>query len=139
VISRASYTRMIALDVLVDDHFVTSYVGDGVVVSTPTGSTAYSLSAGGPVVDSSLDVCIITPVCPHTMSSKPLIVPGSSKITIRFHADFDDISMLTSDGQRSVKIADGDEIIIKASALKTRLIKVSNRGFYEIFNKKLQG
>ena len=139
VISRASYTRMIALDVLVDGHFVTSYVGDGVVVSTPTGSTAYSLSAGGPVVDSSLDVCIITPVCPHTMSSKPLIVPGKSEITIRFHANFDDISMLTSDGQRSVQIADGDEIVIKASPLKTRLIKVSDRGFYEIFNKKLQG
>ncbi len=139
VISRASYTRMIALDVLVDGHFVTSYVGDGVVVATPTGSTAYSLSAGGPVVDSSLDVCIVTPVCPHTLSSKPLIVPGSSEITIRFHDKFDDISMLTSDGQRSVKIADGDEIIIKASPLKTRLIKVSNRGFYEIFNKKLHG
>ncbi len=139
VISRASYTRMIALDVLVDNHFVTSYVGDGVVVSTPTGSTAYSLSAGGPVVDSSLDVCIITPVCPHTMSSKPLIVPGSSEITIKFHANFDDISMLTADGQKSVKIAEGDEIVIKASPLKTRLIKVSGRGFYDIFTKKLQG
>ncbi len=139
VISRASYTRMIALDVLVNGHFVASYVGDGVVVSTPTGSTAYSLSAGGPVVDSSLDVCIITPVCPHTMSSKPLIVPGSSEIKLKFNANFDDISMLTSDGQRSVEIADGDEIIIKASPFKTRLIKVSNRGFYEIFNKKLQG
>lgn len=139
VISRASYTRMVALDVLVDGHFLASYVGDGVVVATPTGSTAYSLSAGGPVVDPSLDACIITPVCPHTLSSKPIIVPGSAEITIRFHAAFDDISMLTSDGQHSIKISDSDEIVIKASPLKTKLIKVSGRCFYEIFNKKLQG
>lgn len=139
VISRASYTRMVALDVLVDGHFVASYVGDGVVIATPTGSTAYSLSAGGPVVDSSLDVCLITPVCPHTTNSKPMIVPGSATITIHFHAAFDDTSMLTADGQHSIKISDSDEIIIKASPLKTRLIKVSGRCFYEIFNKKLQG
>ena len=139
VVSRASYTRMISLDVIVDGHFVASYIGDGVVVSTSTGSTAYSLSAGGPVVDPSLDVCIITPVCPHSMSSKPLIVKGTSEITIKFHASFDDIAMLTADGQKSVKIAENDEIIIKASPLKTRLIKVSDRVFFEIFNKKLQG
>ena len=139
VISRASYTRMIALDVMVNGHFLASYVGDGVVVATPTGSTAYSLSAGGPVVDPELDVCIITPVCPHTVSSKPIIVPGNAEIAIHFHANFDDISMLTADGQHSIKISDNDEIIVKASKLKTKLIKVSGRCFYEIFNKKLQG
>lgn len=139
VISRASYTRMVALDVMVDSHFLASYVGDGVVVATPTGSTAYSLSAGGPVVNPALDACIITPVCPHSVNSKPMIVPANAQITIRFHADFDDISMLTSDGQHSVKISDGDEIVIKASPLKTLLIKVSDRCFYEIYNKKLHG
>ena len=137
VISRASYTRMIALDIFVDSQFAASYVGDGVVVSTPTGSTAYSLSAGGPIVDSSLDVCIITPVCPHSLGAKPMIVHGNSEISIRFHANFDDISMLTSDGHKSIKISDGDEITINASSLKTRLIKISNKGFFEIFNKKL--
>ncbi|MBR5505878.1 MAG: NAD(+)/NADH kinase, partial [Clostridia bacterium] len=98
-----------------------------------------SLSAGGPVVNPALDACIITPVCPHSVNSKPMIVPANAQITIRFHADFDDISMLTSDGQHSIKISDGDEIVIKASPLKTLLIKVSDRCFYEIYNKKLHG
>ncbi|MBQ4528100.1 MAG: NAD(+)/NADH kinase [Clostridia bacterium] len=139
VISRASYTRMIALDVLVDGNFLSSYVGDGIVISTPTGSTAYSLSAGGPVAHSSLEVSIITPICSHTMGSKPIIIPGSSTITVKFHGTFDDKSMLTADGQRAVKIVDGDKITVTASKLKTKLIKVSNRSFCEILHKKLQG
>lgn len=139
VISRASYTRMIALDVLVDSHFLSSYVGDGIVISTPTGSTAYSLSAGGPVAHPGLDVSIITPVCSHTLGSKPVIVPGKSEITVRFHETFDDQSMLTADGQRAIRIVDGDTITVSASNLKTRLIKVSKRNFCEILHKKLQG
>ena len=139
VVSRASYTRMIALDVLVDSHFLSSYVGDGIVISTPTGSTAYSLSAGGPVAHPGLDVSIITPVCSHTMGSKPVIVPGKSNITVRFHGTFDDKSMLTADGQRAIKIVDGDTITVSASPLKTKLIKVTDRNFCEILHKKLQG
>ena len=139
MISRASYTRMVALDIWVDNHFVASYEGDGVVIATPTGSTAYSLSAGGPVVDASLSVSIITPVCPHTMSSKPMIVPGNSKIIIKFKNIFDNVSKLTCDGQRGEEISDGDTIYIQGSALKTKLIKISDRCFYEILHKKLQG
>lgn len=139
VISRASYTRMVALDVWVDDHFAASYMGDGVVIATPTGSTAYSLSAGGPVVDTSLSVSIITPVCPHTMSAKPMIIPGTSRVAIRFKNTFDDVSMLTSDGQRAFETSEGDVIYIEGSPLKARLIKVSDRCFYEILHKKLQG
>lgn len=139
VISRASYTRLVAIDVWVDDRFAASYMGDGVVVATPTGSTAYSLSAGGPVVDASLSVSIITPVCPHTMGSKPLIVPGTSKITLRFKNTFNDVSMLTSDGQRAFETSEGDVIYIEGSPLRAKLIKVSDRSFYEILHKKLQG
>ncbi len=139
VISRASYTRMVALDVWVDEHYAASYMGDGVVIATPTGSTAYSLSAGGPIVDTSLSVAIITPVCPHTMSAKPMIVPGTSKISIRFKNTFDDVSMLTSDGQRAFETSEGDVIHIEGSPLTARLIKISDRCFYEILHKKLQG
>ena len=139
VISRASHTRMVALEVWIDSHFVASYVGDGVVISTPTGSTAYSLSAGGPVVDTSLSVSIITPVCPHTMSSKPMIVPGDAKVSIKFKNTFSDFSMLTWDGQRGAEISQGDVLHIEGSPLKTKLIKVSDRCFYEILQKKLQG
>ena len=137
VISRASYTRMIALDVLVDGHFLASYVGDGLVISTPTGSTAYSLSAGGPVVDPALDVSVITPVCPHTLNSKPVIISGDACITVNFHGTFDDVSMLTTDGQRGIQISEGDTVSVRASKLKTRLIKISDRSFYEILHKKI--
>lgn len=137
VISRASYTRMIALDVLVDGHFLASYVGDGVVISTPTGSTAYSLSAGGPVVDPGLNVSIITPVCPHTLNSKPVIISGDANITVNFHETFDDVSMLTTDGQTGIQISEGDTVTVRASKLKTKLIKISDRSFCEILHKKL--
>ena len=137
VISRASYTRMIALDVLVDGHFLASYVGDGVVISTPTGSTAYSLSAGGPVVDPGLNVSVITPVCPHTLNSKPVIISGDAHITVNFHETFDDVSMLTTDGQTGIEISEGDTVIVRASKLKTQLIKVSDRCFYQILHRKL--
>jgi NAD+ kinase len=137
VISRASYTRMIALDVLVDGHFLASYVGDGVVISTPTGSTAYSLSAGGPVVDPGLNVSVITPVCPHTLNSKPVIISGDADITVNFHETFDDVSMLTTDGQTGIEISEGDTVTIRASKLKTQLIKVSDRCFYQILHRKL--
>ena len=139
VISRASYTRMVALDVWVDGHFLSSYVGDGVVIATPTGSTAYSLSAGGPLVDASLNVALITPVCSHTMSAKPMIVPGNAKITVKFKNTFDDVAMLNADGQRAVEISDGTEVFVEASPYKTKLIKISDRCFYEILHKKLQG
>jgi len=137
VISRASYTRMIALDVLIDGHFLASYVGDGVVISTPTGSTAYSLSAGGPVVDPGLNVSVITPVCPHTLNSKPVIISGDAHITVNFHETFDDVSMLTTDGHTGIEISEGDTITIRASKLKTQLIKVSDRCFYQILHRKL--
>lgn len=139
VVSRASYTRMVALDVWIDGHFLSSYVGDGVVIATPTGSTAYSLSAGGPLVDASMDVSIITPVCSHTLSAKPMIVPGSAQIKVKFRDTFDDVAMLTADGQRAVEITDGTEVVVKAAQHKTKLIKVSGRCFYEILHKKLQG
>ena len=139
VISRASYRRMVALDVEVDGHFLASYDGDGVVVATPTGSTAYSMSAGGPVVEPSLGVCVITPICCHTMSSRPMIVPGGSKINIKFRGTFDDMSMLTADGQRGFKLSDGDEITVSASDKTLKLIKISDMGFYELLGKKLHG
>ena len=138
VVTRASYQRMVAFDVNVNGDHLASYQGDGLVVSTPTGSTAYSMSAGGPVVDPSLDVCIITPVCPHTMSSKPVIVPGNAEIEIRFKSTFDDMAMVTGDGQTGIRLSEGDIITIKGSAKTTGLVKLSDKSFYEILNRKLQ-
>ncbi len=138
VVTRASYQRMVAFDVFVNGDHLATYQGDGLVVSTPTGSTAYSLSAGGPVVDPGLDVCIITPVCPHTMASKPVIVPGSAKIEIVFKSTFDDMAMATADGQAGIRLNEGDVITINGSQRTTGIIKLCQRSFYEILNRKLQ-
>ncbi|MBR3933033.1 MAG: NAD(+)/NADH kinase [Clostridia bacterium] len=138
VVTRASYQRMVAFDVSVNGDHLASYQGDGLVVSTPTGSTAYSMSAGGPVVDPTLNACVITPVCPHTMSSKPVIVPGDAKIEIRFKSTFDDMAMVTGDGQTGIRLSEGDIITIKGSKKTTGLIKLFNKSFYEILNRKLQ-
>lgn len=139
VVTRASYQRMVDIDVRVDGDDLAHYQGDGLVVSTPTGSTAYSMSAGGPIVDPGLDVCIITPVCPHTMSSKPVIVPGDAEIEIKFKSTFNDKAMLTADGQAGIGLNEGDVIKIKGSEKTTRLIKLSKHSFYELVNIKLQG
>lgn len=139
VVTRASYQRMVAFDIKVNGDHLATYQGDGLVVATPTGSTAYSMSAGGPVVDPSLDVCIITPVCPHTISSKPVIVPGSAEIQIDFKSTFDDKAMLTADGKEGIRLCEGDVIKINASDKTLGLIRLLNRSFYDILHHKLQG
>lgn len=139
VVTRASYQRMVAFDVRVNGDDLAHYQGDGLVVSTPTGSTAYSMSAGGPIVDPSLGVCVITPVCPHTMASKPVIVPGGAEIEIKFKSTFDDMAMLTADGQSGISLNEGDVIKIKGSKYTTKLVKLSKHSFYELVNLKLQG
>ena len=139
VVTRASYQRMVAFDIKVNGDNLATYQGDGLVVATPTGSTAYSMSAGGPVVDPSLEVCVITPVCPHTMSSKPVIVPGNAEIQIDFKSTFDDKAMLTADGKEGIRLCEGDVIKIKGSKRKLGLIRLLNRSFYDILNLKLQG
>lgn len=139
VVTRASYQRMVAFDIKVNGDHLATYQGDGLVVATPTGSTAYSMSAGGPVVDPSLDVCIITPVCPHTISSKPVIVPGNAEIRIDFKSTFDDKAMLTADGKEGIRLCEGDVIKINASDKTLGLIRLKSRSFYDILHHKLQG
>lgn len=139
VVTRASYQRMVAFDIMVNGHHLATYQGDGIVVATPTGSTAYSMSAGGPVVDPSLDVCIITPVCPHSIGSKPVIVPGSAEIQIDFKSTFDDKAMLTADGKDGIRLCEGDVIKINASQKTLGLIRLFNRSFYDLLHHKLQG
>ncbi len=138
VVTRASYQRMVAFDVFINGDHLSLYQGDGLVVATPTGSTAYSMSAGGPIVDPGLDVCIITPVCAHTMSSKPVIVPGNANIEIHFRSTFNDMAMLTADGKEGIRLNEGDVINIRGSERCVGLIKLSDKSFYEILRRKLQ-
>ncbi|MBE7030047.1 MAG: NAD(+)/NADH kinase [Ruminococcaceae bacterium] len=139
VVSSASVKRVVSMDIYVDDSLVGSYVADGVALSTPTGSTAYSLSAGGPIVDSSMAVTIITPVCPHTLSSRPLVIPSNRTVTVICRDEYAHASMLTVDGQEGIPLEIGDRIVVRGSEHTTRLIKVNHMNFYEILRKKIGG
>lgn len=136
VVSRSSYRRIISVDIFVDGSFAGHYDGDGLIVSTPTGSTGYNLSAGGPIADRSLFVSIITPICPHSSFSTPLVVPGTKTVKILLKDKFSLCSMLTTDGQSGVDLEADDIITIKASKYKTGLIKVEDTDFYTRLCKK---
>ena len=136
VVSRSSYRRIISVDVYVDDSFAGHYDGDGLIVSTPTGSTGYNLSAGGPIADSSLFVSIITPICPHSSFSRPIVVPGTKTVKICLRDNFSQCSMLTTDGQSGMDLEADDVVVIKASERKTGLIRVTDMDFYDKLCKK---
>jgi len=137
VISSSSFKRLISMDLYVSDDFITSYDADGVVVATPTGSTAYSLSAGGPITDSSMELMLVTPICAHTLSSRPLIIPSDKEITLTINKSHERISTLIVDGQESQLLELDDKVVISAAECKTKLIRVNGMSFYEILRKKI--
>ncbi len=136
-ITRDSFSRIINLKVFVDNNFVDSFPADGIVVSTPTGSTAYSLSAGGPIIDPSMNLLMITPICPHTLHSRSIIVPDNKTINIHVEDSYKHDAMITVDGQHGFTLEASDIIAIKKSTYITKLIRTEDRSFYSILRKKL--
>lgn len=137
VISKASLARMIDIDTHVDDHFVCAYKADGLIISTPTGSTAYSLSAGGPIVFPRVDALCITPICPHMLTNRPVIVPGSSVIHVTSYAE-DDSSFLTIDGQIGELLKHGDRVVCSLSEKTLCLIRPPRMLFFDVLRSKLK-
>lgn len=137
-IAKGSFSRIIKCAVYVNDQYLTTFNGDGVIISTPTGSTAYSLSAGGPIVAPYLDCLLLTPVAPHTLSARPFIMSSEDEIRIEVDATHQDIG-LTVDGQLGFKLEVQDRIIIRRSPCITSLIKWKERSFFEVVRRKLQG
>ncbi|MFZ5943407.1 MAG: NAD(+)/NADH kinase [Bacillota bacterium] len=137
VINKGSFARLITLDVFLGDEFVASYAADGVIVATPTGSTAYSLSAGGPIVHPALDVCILTPICPHSLYARPIISPPEKIVKVSVRAVKAE-AMLTVDGQYGFKLEDQDEVWIEKADYVTRLIRVRGRKFFQVLREKLK-
>ncbi|NPV90379.1 MAG: NAD(+)/NADH kinase [Firmicutes bacterium] len=136
VIHRGPLARIIAVEAYIDGQYFTAYEGDGVIVSTPTGSTAYSLSAGGPIVSPTAPVMLVTPICPHTFYSRPLVISAEQRIKIILQPGFDTV-MLTIDGQQGIHLEAKDEIDIFQSQVNTRLIKISGRHFFDVLREKL--
>lgn len=136
VVTKSMIARMIDLDTHVDSHFVAAYKVDGLIISTPTGSTAYSLSAGGPVIFPSVSCICITPICPHTLTNRPVIVSDSS--TIRIHSRSEDGTFLTIDGQVGEPISKGDRVVCRSSSKTINLIRPPKLLFFDVLREKLK-
>lgn len=137
VISKGTLARMIDLQIAIDGQFITNLRGDGLIIGTPTGSTAYSLSAGGPIMNPGVQALILTPICPHTLTHRPLIVPSNVMIEVTLTSQ-DEGSMTTLDGQVGVAIIQGDQAVIHASDYRTRLIRFPESHYYEVLRGKLK-
>ncbi|GAV25649.1 NAD(+) kinase [Carboxydothermus islandicus] len=137
VLTKGAFARIINFAVFVDEQYITEYAADGVIVATPTGSTAYSLSAGGAILDPEVKAFIITPICPHTLAARSLVVADDKEIKIVVKTALES-SMLTVDGQQGFGIKPGDEIIIKKAPYRAKFIKLKNRSFYQLLREKMR-
>jgi len=137
VVGRGAVSRLIALDVGVDGELITRYRCDGLIVSSPTGSTAYSLAAGGAVVVPTAEVFVMTPICPHALSNRSMILPLSSKISVKAITPLP-ATILSADGQFVAELAAGDEVIIRRSRRAIRLMHLADSSFFEALRHKLQ-
>jgi len=137
VVHKGSLARMIELELHIDSAFVCRYRSDGLIVATPTGSTAYSLSAAGPIVHPAVEAILITPICPHTLSDRPVVVPDNSKIELRFSEHTSEV-VLTLDGQIGVQLEKGDRVSITRAAQRLKLIHPANKTYFEILRSKLK-
>ena len=137
VIGKGAFARIICLATYVNNDYVITYSADGLVVSTSTGSTAYSLSAGGPIVDPNINSIILTPICPHTLSARPFIIGENDQVKITLESGEEKI-MVTIDGQEGFILKPKDEVIIKKSGHKARLITFKEKSFYAILREKLR-
>jgi NAD+ kinase len=137
VISRGEMSKIVRLSILINGSYVDTFPGDGVVVSTPTGSTGYSLSAGGPVVDHREKLIIITPICPHTMHARSFITSELSEVTIDVMEDESFPCILTSDGQKGFDLQGKDRVQISKSIHSVHVIRMNKNGFYETLRNKI--
>jgi NAD+ kinase len=137
VINKGALARMIDLELLIDGEFVCRYRVDGLIVATPTGSTAYSLSAGGPIVHPSVESWVITPICPHTLSDRPVVIRDSSQVEIDLSAGTESV-FLTLDGQTGIPMQSADKVRMTRAAARLKLIQPQKKSYFEILHSKLK-
>jgi NAD+ kinase len=137
VVSRGASPRLIDMKAYIDGHYVDSFTGDGVIVSTPTGSTAYSLSCGGPIADPNMELILITPICPHNIYSRTILTDSAKTVRIDVGAKKGYHGIVSFDGQRSYQIDGPAYAEIKASAYPLKLLRINGKNFYDVLRKKL--
>jgi NAD+ kinase len=139
VFTKAALSRMIELSVSISDGFVTSVKADGLIVASPTGSTAYNLAAGGPIVHPAVDALVLTPIAPHTLTNRPVVIPGSATIEVqpRIESGLDDV-FVTYDGQAGYPLHAGDVVRVRRAEQTLRLVKAPARSYFEVLREKLK-
>ena len=139
VISKGSMARVAEMEVLADRVKVTSITGDGVIVATPTGSTAYSMSAGGPIVEPTSKSIILTPVCAHQLAARAMVLAPERVVTVQLPRGNRKYLYLSVDGGKAVRLTGGDRVEIGRSERYTQLLRLADRSFYQVINQKLGG
>lgn len=137
VISRGLLSRIVTIETHINNKFIDTFPGDGIIVATPTGSTGYSLSAGGPVIDHSLELMLITPICPHIMHSRPFVTGSESNIKLIVRESTDYRCTLTSDGQKGIELFGGDEIFITKGKEVIKMAYIGEYDLYDTLRKKI--
>lgn len=135
-ITNSVCSRMIKLSVEVNGEYFDTFRADGIIVSTPTGSTAYNLSAGGPILSPHTELMTITHICPHTLYARPFVIDGNDVVRIRVQSNYNNVQM-SCDGQSTVQMKNDDVIVVKKSRYVTRIIKTTNMNFYDILRRKM--
>lgn len=137
VIAKSALSRIIQLEVQMRGHLMAHYRADGLIISTPTGSTAYNLSAGGPIVYPILPVVVLTPICPHALAIRPIVVPDSEAIEVLLDSPKEKV-FLTVDGQEGAQLAHRDQIVVRRSESVATLVRLPDRTFYDSLREKLK-
>jgi len=137
VVHQGALARIAGFDVRVNEQFVASYKADGLIVASPTGSTAYSLAAGGPILAPDVQAFVITPVAPHALTNRPLVIQDTATVEI-FIKDSGDAGLLTLDGQQGTSLSDGDVVQCRKSECKVKLLKLRERSFFDVLRTKLK-
>lgn len=137
VLTKSTLARMIYLDTYIDGHYVTTYKADGLIVGTPTGSTAYNLAAGGPIIHPDMQALVMTPICPHTLTNRPTVIPDTAQIEIILKSENEDV-FLTLDGQVGFALRYKDVVRLRKAENMIRLIRPPERNYFEILRTKLK-
>ncbi len=137
VVHKSEVARMIEVDAYIDGQFLNAYRADGLIIATPTGSTAYALSSGGPIVHPTLETVVLVPICPHSLTHRPIVLSATSEITILLSDPNATQTQVTCDGQISLPIQPGDRIVIRQKDRKLRLIHPSNHDYFRLLRAKL--
>lgn len=137
VITKGARSRIIDLETYVGADYLCTYRADGLIISTPTGSTAYSLAAAGPILEPTLGAIVLAPICPHTLTNRPIVVPSNAAIRVTLRS-FGDTVILIPDGQQGLRLNNGDKVEARDYGLPVSLIKLPSRSYYEILREKLK-